>query len=221
MCQTPTILMSKTKPKTNDLADWRAETLDRVRTLIVEADPDVIEERKWRKPSNRMVGVPVWSHDGIICTGETYKQVVKLTFARGASLPDPSRRAAPRCSCRISTRRSSSRCPASRQGYSNRDRDRRARSLRLRPMHKTRMPARPCFALARRDQAGQVRAGEDQLAAGVEPELAGAFRSRACSMPMRARLRLVRRLPLRGVTSHSCRMRTFQIARFAIRGASV
>jgi hypothetical protein len=83
--------MSKAKPKTNDLADWRAEALDRVRALIVEADPDVIEERKWRKPSNRMVGVPVWSHDGIVCTGETYKQVVKLTFARGASLPDPSR----------------------------------------------------------------------------------------------------------------------------------
>ena len=64
-------------------SDWQAETLDRVRTLINQADPDVIEERKWR-------GVPVWSHAGIICTGETYTNVVKLTFARGASLEDPS-----------------------------------------------------------------------------------------------------------------------------------
>jgi hypothetical protein len=72
------------------LADWRGETLARVRTLIREADPEVIEEVKWRKPSNSMRGVPVWSHDGIICTGETYKNVVKLTFAKGASLKDPS-----------------------------------------------------------------------------------------------------------------------------------
>lgn len=62
-----------------------------MRALILEADPQMIEERKWKKPSNRMVGVPVWSHNGIICTGETYKNVVKLTFPRGASLPDPSR----------------------------------------------------------------------------------------------------------------------------------
>ena len=72
------------------LADWRGETLARVRTLIKEADPDVVEEVKWRKPSNAMLGVPVWEHDGIICTGETYKNAVKLTFAKGASLKDPS-----------------------------------------------------------------------------------------------------------------------------------
>jgi hypothetical protein len=62
-----------------------------MRALILEAEPQMVEERKWRKPSNAMAGVPVWSHNGIVCTGETYKQVVKLTFARGASLPDPSR----------------------------------------------------------------------------------------------------------------------------------
>jgi len=72
-------------------ADWREETLDRMRALILEADPEMIEERKWRKPSNAMAGVPVWSHHGIVCTGESYKNVVKLTFARGASIPDPSR----------------------------------------------------------------------------------------------------------------------------------
>jgi hypothetical protein len=72
------------------LGDWRGETLARVRTLIKQADPDVIEEVKWRKPSNAMLGVPVWSHAGIICTGETYKSVVKMTFAKGASLKDPS-----------------------------------------------------------------------------------------------------------------------------------
>lgn len=71
------------------LADWRGETLARVRALIRQADPDVVEEVKWRKPSNGMLGVPVWEHDGIICTGETYKAAVKLTFARGASLKDP------------------------------------------------------------------------------------------------------------------------------------
>ena len=72
------------------LGDWRGETLARLRGIIKQADPDVIEEVKWRKPSNGMLGVPVWEHDGIICTGETYKNVVKLTFAKGASLPDPS-----------------------------------------------------------------------------------------------------------------------------------
>jgi|SRR5581483_4244454 len=66
-----------------ELDDWRGETLAHVRKLVKEADPDVVEEWKWR-------GVPVWSHDGIICTGETYKKVVKLTFAKGASLEDPS-----------------------------------------------------------------------------------------------------------------------------------
>ena len=65
-----------------DLGDWRGETLARVRALIHEADPEVVEEWKWR-------GVPVWSHAGILCTGETYKAVVKLTFHKGASLPDP------------------------------------------------------------------------------------------------------------------------------------
>jgi hypothetical protein len=72
------------------LGDWRGETLTRVRALIREADPEIVEEVKWRKPSNAMLGVPVWSHAGIVCTGETYKSVVKLTFARGASLKDPS-----------------------------------------------------------------------------------------------------------------------------------
>ena len=67
-----------------ELDDWRGQMLAHVRALIKQADPDVIEEWKWR-------GVPVWSHDGIICTGETYKSVVKLTFAKGASLKDPSR----------------------------------------------------------------------------------------------------------------------------------
>jgi hypothetical protein len=67
-----------------DLGDWRGETLGRMRRLIQEADPDVVEEWKWR-------GTPVWSHDGIICTGESYKNVVKLTFAKGASMKDPAR----------------------------------------------------------------------------------------------------------------------------------
>ena len=74
-----------------DPGDWREETLDRMRALILEADPEMIEERKWKKPSNSMTGVPVWSHNGIVCTGETYTKVVKLTFARGASIPDPAR----------------------------------------------------------------------------------------------------------------------------------
>ena len=67
-----------------ELGDWRGKTLGRMRTLIKDADPDVVEEWKW-------MGTPVWSHDGIICTGESYKTVVKLTFAKGASLKDPSR----------------------------------------------------------------------------------------------------------------------------------
>lgn len=70
------------------LADWRGEMLARLRALIRQADPEVVEECKWKKTSNPG-GVPVWSHDGIICTGETYKQAVKLTFANGASLSDP------------------------------------------------------------------------------------------------------------------------------------
>jgi hypothetical protein len=71
------------------LGDWRGEVLARVRKLIKQADPKIVEEVKWRKPSSPG-GVPVWSHDGIICTGETYKDKVKLTFAKGASLEDPS-----------------------------------------------------------------------------------------------------------------------------------
>jgi|SRR3954447_3773791 hypothetical protein len=66
-----------------ELGDWRGKTLSRIRALIKQADPEVVEEWKWR-------GVPVWSHDGLICTGETYKNVVKMTFAKGASLKDPS-----------------------------------------------------------------------------------------------------------------------------------
>lgn len=76
--------------KIEALGDWRGEMLRGIRTLIRQADPDVIEEVKWRKPSNPS-GVPVWSHGGIICTGETYKDKVKLTFANGASLDDPAR----------------------------------------------------------------------------------------------------------------------------------
>jgi hypothetical protein len=77
--QSASALISK---RIADLGDWRGETLRRVRTLIKDADPDVVEEWKW-------MGTPVWSHDGIVCTGESYKSVVKLTFARGASLKDP------------------------------------------------------------------------------------------------------------------------------------
>ena len=79
-----------TKKPAPPSADWRSDTLARIRSLIEQADPDMIEERKWKKPSNGMVGVPVWSHDGIVCTGETYKHTVKVTFARGAELTDPS-----------------------------------------------------------------------------------------------------------------------------------
>jgi len=79
--QSASALISK---RIAELGDWRGKTLGRMRKLIKEADPDVVEEWKWR-------GVPVWSHHGIVCTGETYKSVVKLTFARGATIPDPSR----------------------------------------------------------------------------------------------------------------------------------
>jgi hypothetical protein len=72
-----------------ELGDWRGETLSRIRKLIKEADPDVVEEWKWAKATNP--GTPVWSHDGIICTGESYKSTVKLTFFKGASLKDPAR----------------------------------------------------------------------------------------------------------------------------------
>jgi hypothetical protein len=75
----------------NSLNDWRGTSLAAIRVLIKEADPDVLEDVKWRKASNNMLGVPVWEHSGIICTGETYKDKIKLTFAKGASLDDPTR----------------------------------------------------------------------------------------------------------------------------------
>jgi hypothetical protein len=78
---------AKPKPKARD---WREETLDRIRELSLEANPEMIEERKWKKPSNGMTGVPVWSHNGIVCIGETYKSYVKITFAKGAFVKDPS-----------------------------------------------------------------------------------------------------------------------------------
>jgi hypothetical protein len=78
------------EPKSKEaVGDWRGETLSRMRKLIEQADPDVVEEAKWVKATSP--GVPTWSHDGIICTGETYKSVVKLTFAKGASLKDPAK----------------------------------------------------------------------------------------------------------------------------------
>ena len=83
---------SSSKPideETENQGDWRGELLSRLRALIMEAAPEMTEERKWRKPSNP-AGVPTWSHNGLVCTGETYKNVVKMTFARGASLADPS-----------------------------------------------------------------------------------------------------------------------------------
>jgi hypothetical protein len=82
---TPAQLMDA---RIEELDDWRGEMLSRLRGLIKQADPEVVEEVKWRKPSNP-AGVPVWSHAGIICTGETYKNAVKLTFAKGAALADP------------------------------------------------------------------------------------------------------------------------------------
>ena len=83
---------SSSKPSDEGIdhpGDWRGELLSRLRALIMEADPEMTEERKWVKPSNP-AGVPTFSHDGLVCTGETYKGVVKMTFARGASLADPS-----------------------------------------------------------------------------------------------------------------------------------
>jgi len=79
----------KIDQRAKELGDWRGKTLEKVRRIIMSADPDIIEEWKWVKPTNP--GVPVWSHTGIICTGETYKDKVKLTFAKGASLKDPAR----------------------------------------------------------------------------------------------------------------------------------
>jgi len=85
--ETPSALIDA---KIAALTDWRGPTLARLRALIREADPDVVEEVKWRKPANP-AGAPVWSHAGILCTGETYKDKVKLTFAKGAALDDPAR----------------------------------------------------------------------------------------------------------------------------------
>jgi hypothetical protein len=82
--------MKKTTGPQKRGRDWRGDLLEQIRTLILEADPDMLEERKWKKPSNGMAGVPVWSHDGIVCTGETYKNYVKVTFAKGAFVKDPS-----------------------------------------------------------------------------------------------------------------------------------
>jgi hypothetical protein len=76
--------------RTNELNDWRGKTLAKIRQLVKEADPEIVEEVKWRKPSNSG-GIPVWYHDGLVCTGETYKNHVKMTFAKGASLKDPDR----------------------------------------------------------------------------------------------------------------------------------
>ena len=76
------------KKKTKSLSDWRTKTLSRIRTLIKQVDPKMVEVVKWRKPSNP-AGIPVWYHDGMICTGETYKNHLRLTFAKGASLKDP------------------------------------------------------------------------------------------------------------------------------------
>jgi len=87
---TPGDSASEIDKRIADLGDWRGKTLGRIRTLIKQADPKVVEEVKWRKPSSPG-GVPVWSHDGMICTGETYKNHVKLTFAKGAQLKDPKR----------------------------------------------------------------------------------------------------------------------------------
>src|SRR6188508_1540178 len=78
-----------TKKQNSQSGDWRVEMLSRLRALIEEAEPDMTEERKWRKPSNQAAGIPVWSHDGIVCTGETYKNYVKVTFAKGAFVKDP------------------------------------------------------------------------------------------------------------------------------------
>lgn len=85
--QSPESASQQIDAKIRELGDWRGETLARVRALIKRADPDVVEEWKWKKPTNP--GVPVWSHDGGICTGESYKSAVKLTFFKGASLDDP------------------------------------------------------------------------------------------------------------------------------------
>ena len=87
---TPGSKSKASSPAARARGDWRDDALSRVRALIEQADPEMVEERKWKKPSNGMAGIPVWSHRGIVCTGETYKNYVKVTFACGASLKDPS-----------------------------------------------------------------------------------------------------------------------------------
>ena len=87
--QTDLTASQRIDQRIREVGGWRGETLARMRALILEADPGMVEECKWGKPTNPS-GVPVWSHHGIVCTGETYKSVVKLTFAQGASVPDPS-----------------------------------------------------------------------------------------------------------------------------------
>lgn len=82
---------TKKGPAKEAKADWREQTLERLRTIILGADPQIVEEIKWRKPSNGMKGVPTWSRGGLICTGETYKNAVKMTFAQGAALRDPAK----------------------------------------------------------------------------------------------------------------------------------
>src|SRR6185369_13678457 len=86
--QSPASASESIDARIHELDDWRGETLARIRALVRQADPEVVEEWKWAKATSP--GVPVWSHDGIICTGETYESVVKMTFAKGASLEDPS-----------------------------------------------------------------------------------------------------------------------------------
>ena len=85
----PESASSRIDARIEELGDWRAATLSRIRSLIRKADPEVVEEFKWQKATSP--GVPVWSHDGLICTGETYRNTVKLTFAKGAQLEDPAR----------------------------------------------------------------------------------------------------------------------------------
>src|SRR5919109_1896352 len=89
MANTDTNASKLIDDRITELGDWRGKTLSKVRGVIKEADPDIVEEWKWVKPTNP--GTPVWSHDGGICTGETYKSIVKLTFAKGASLKDPAK----------------------------------------------------------------------------------------------------------------------------------
>jgi hypothetical protein len=106
------------------LGDWQGEALARIRSLIKEADPNMVEEVKWRKPSNPN-GVPVWEHAGILCIGETYKSYVKLTFARGADIPDPD-------ACSIPAWRATPAAPST-SARGKRSTERRSRPLSVPP----------------------------------------------------------------------------------------